>query len=72
MYKFDGNSEELLVKFSYGVIFGVIERIIFGLTESPKLGEDIGCKEGVSLGLFEWNIERIIEGTMIGCFEGFI
>ena len=63
----DGNSEELLAEFPYGVIFGAIESIIFGLTESSKLGEELGCKEGVWLGLYEWNIEVIIEGAMIGC-----
>ena len=44
VYNFDGNSEELLVELPYVVIFGTIESIIFGLTESSKLGEDLGCK----------------------------
>ena len=44
MYNSDGNSEELLYKLSYGVIFRVIESIIFGLTESSKLGEELVCK----------------------------
>ena len=55
LHNSDGNSEELLVEFPYGIIFGAI-----------------GCKEGVWLGISEWTIEGIIEGTLIGCFEGFI
>ena len=43
----DGNSEELLAEFPYGVIFGAIESIIFGHSESSKSGEELGCKEGV-------------------------
>ena len=52
MYNSDGNSEELLVKLPYGVIFGAIYSIIFVLTEYSKLGEEIGCKEGVWLGIY--------------------
>ena len=44
VYNFDGNSEELLVEFPYGVIFSAIERIIFGLSESSKSVEELGCK----------------------------
>ena len=44
VYYFDGNSENVLAEFPYGVIFGAIESTMFGLTESSKLGEYIGCK----------------------------
>ena len=68
-YNSDVNSEEPLVELSYGVIFGVIESTIFGITESSKLGEEICFKEDVWLGVSEWNIKGIIEGTMIECSE---
>ena len=67
VYNYDGNSEESLVEFTYGVIFGVFESKSFGLTESSNLGEDIGCSESVWIVVSEWNIEVIIEGAMIGC-----
>ena len=44
---------------------------MFGLTESYKLGEELGFKEYVWLGVSEWTIEGIIEGTMLGCSEGY-
>ena len=66
------NSEELLVEFPYGGIFGAIESIIIGLTEYSKLGEELGYKEGVWLRVTKWNIEGIIKGTMLGCVEGLI
>ena len=47
MYNSDGNSEELLLELPYGVIFGAIESIIFGLTTSSTFGEELGCKEFV-------------------------
>ena len=47
VYNFGRNSEESLVEFPYGVIFGAIESTMFGLAESSKLGESLGCKESV-------------------------
>ena len=47
VYTSDVNSEESLVEFSYGVIFGLIESTMFGLTESSKLGEELCFREGV-------------------------
>ena len=44
VYNSDENSEEFLFELPYVVIFGVIEVKMFGLTESSKLGEDLGCK----------------------------
>ena len=44
MYKSDGNFEEFLSDFPYGVIFGAIESTMFGVSDSSKLGEEIGCK----------------------------
>ena len=68
----DGNSEELLAEFPYGVIFGAIESIIFGLSEYSKSVEELGCKKSVWLVESEWTIGGIIEGNIIGCVEGFI
>ena len=31
VYKYDGKSEEIIVELLYGVIFGAIESIIFGI-----------------------------------------
>ena len=42
---------------------------MFGITESSKLGKEICFKEDVWLGVSAWNIEGIIEGTMIECSE---
>ena len=72
VYNSDENSEEFLFELPYVVIFGVIEVKMFGLTESSKLGEELVCKEGVWRGVSEWTIEGKIEGTLLGCIEGFI
>ena len=72
VYNSDENSEEFLFELPYVVIFGVIEIKMFGLTESSKLGEELVCKEGVWRGVSEWTIEGKIEGTLLGCIEGFI
>ena len=44
VYNYDGKSEEYLAELPYSVIFGGIESTIFGLTESSKLGEELGFK----------------------------
>ena len=45
VYNSDGNSEEILDEFPYGVIFGAIESIIFGLSEYSKSVEELCCKK---------------------------
>ena len=40
---------------------------MFGLTEYSKLGEDLGYKESVRLGVSKWTTEDIIEGIMHSC-----
>ena len=47
VYNSNGDSEELIVELPYGVLFGAIETILFGLTESVKIGEKLSCREGV-------------------------
>ena len=72
VYNSYGNSEEILDEFPYGVIFGAIESIIFGLSEYSKSVEELCCKKSVWLVESEWTIGGIIEGNIIGCVEGFI
>ena len=42
------------------------------LTDSSKLGEDLGFKEGASFGVPEWSIDGLIEGTILVHVEGFL
>ena len=44
----------------------LIEISILGLTNSSKLGEELGFKEDASLAVFFYSIEGIPEGTILG------
>ena len=48
-----------------------MEGKMFGFTKLSKPVEDIGCKEVVWLSGYECTIEGIIEGSMLGCSEGY-
>ena len=46
--------------------FGLYDNKILGVDESHKHGEELGCKEGESLGVSEWGVDGILGGNIIG------
>ena len=45
---------------------------MLGVTDSSRVWEELGCKEGTSLGVSEWVLEEITECYMIGPIESII
>ena len=67
----DGNSEDFPVGLIEDVTLGLFDSTMLGFANASKLEEEIGCKEGTSLSVFDVNIEGITEATMFGVIEGF-
>ena len=45
---------------------------MLSVTDSYKVGEELGCKEGTSIGVSEWSVEGISEEAMLDSIEGII
>ena len=57
-----------LGKYDYELL-GSLESTILVVANSYKVREEIGCKEDKSLGVYEWSVDGITEGNMIGTIE---
>ena len=42
------------------------------VSDSSKVGEELSCKEGTSLGVSKWDVECITEVTMLDPIDGII
>ena len=66
---FDGNKDTFLFWTSDSELLGPLEIIILVVADSYKVKEELGCKEGTSLGVYEWSVEGITEVLIIGSIE---
>ena len=64
------NSEVVPVGTSNGATHGLFESIMLGIADSSKLGKSLDSREGALLGVSDWDVEGIPEGTMLGTNEG--
>ena len=65
----DGKSDDFSVVLIKGVSLGLFDIIMLSLANSSKLGEDIGCMEGTSIGVSKIAIKGITEATILGSRE---
>ena len=64
--KYDGNYEDFSVGLIKDVSLIIFDMIRLRLADSSKLGEEIGCMEGASLGVSKRAIKGITEATILG------
>ena len=69
VYNYDGNSENFPVGLIKGVSHVLFEITMPSLSDSSKIGEEIGCMEGTSFGVSKIAIKFITEATIFGCKE---
>ena len=65
VYNSDGNSEDFPVGLIKFVSLGIFDITMLILSESSKPVEDIGCMEGISLGVSKIAIEGINESIIL-------